>query len=67
MWNIVIGIVFVIGGFSGEMALRGADSSEALVVVGFGLIVWGLAQVSRQRSMENAQHQSVEDQQDENQ
>jgi hypothetical protein len=45
MWNIVIGAVFIIGGLSGHLALRGTNSSIALAAVGVGLIGWGLYQV----------------------
>jgi hypothetical protein len=45
MWNIVIGIVFIIGGLSGGMALRGTGSSGALAVFGAVLLLWGLYQV----------------------
>ena len=39
--NIIIGIVFVIGGLSGRLALLGTNSSLAITVLGAGLIVWG--------------------------
>ena len=47
MWNTIIGIVFVIGGLSGKLVLRGTNSSPALVAVGDILIVWGLLQMKR--------------------
>ena len=50
MWNIIIGAVFVIGGLSGKLALIGTNSSTALAVVGAGLVVWGIAQVSRRKN-----------------
>jgi len=46
MWNIIIGVVFVAGGLSGQMALRGTQSGPALAVLGGVLIVWGLVQVA---------------------
>ena len=49
MWNIVIGVLFVIGGLSGQFALRGTESSGALAVIGAGLIGWGVFQVFRAR------------------
>ena len=49
MWNTIIGIVFVIGGLSGKLVLRGTNSSPALVAVGDILIVWGLVQMSKRR------------------
>jgi len=41
MWNIVFGVVFVIGGLTDTLALRGTNSSTALAVIGGVLIVWG--------------------------
>jgi hypothetical protein len=49
MWNIVIGGVFVWGGLSGNLALRGTNSGGALAAVGGVLIVWGVVQVVRAR------------------
>ena len=49
MWNIIIGLVFIIGGLSGKLALRGTNSTAALVVIGFGLAGWGVFQVMRKR------------------
>jgi hypothetical protein len=47
MGNIIFGIVFIIGGLSGKLALRGTHSSTALVVVGVVLLLWGLYRMSR--------------------
>ena len=41
MGNIIIGIIFVIGGLSGELVLMGTNSPEALVGVGALLIAVG--------------------------
>ena len=49
MWNIVFGAICVVGGLSGQLALRGTQSSGALVVVGIGLVIWGAIQVSKKR------------------
>jgi uncharacterized membrane protein YgdD (TMEM256/DUF423 family) len=45
MWNIIIGIAFVIGGLSGKLALRGTNSGPALAAVGGVLLIWGIVQV----------------------
>lgn len=50
MWNIVIGIVFIVGGLSGKLALRGTQSGEALAVLGGVLAIWGIVQVVRRRN-----------------
>jgi hypothetical protein len=47
MWKIIIGAIFIIGGLSGTMVLRFTDSSDALVVVGVGMLIWGVVEVSR--------------------
>jgi hypothetical protein len=52
MWNIIIGIAFVIGGLSGQLALRGFDSPEGLAAFGGILIVWGIVQTVRAKNAE---------------
>jgi hypothetical protein len=47
MWNIIIGGIFIAGGLSGQLALRGTNSSNAIVAVGAGLVLWGLVQLVR--------------------
>jgi hypothetical protein len=49
MWNIVIGVVMVVGGLSGKLALKGTNSSGALAAIGAGLVVWGIVQIVRSR------------------
>lgn len=49
MWNIVIGIGFIVGGVTGKLALLGTDSSGALVAVGAGLLIWGIIQKVKER------------------
>jgi hypothetical protein len=48
--NIIIGIVFVIGGLSGHLALIGTNSGPALAVVGVGLILLGVYRMAKARS-----------------
>ena len=50
MWNIIIGILFIIGGASGEFVLKGTESSSALVVIGIGLVIWGVIQLAGRNS-----------------
>ena len=62
MFNIIVGLVFVIGGLSGQLALRGFNSPELLAAIGAVMIVWGVTQVVRRRR-ENAEYQQrIEDQ-----
>ena len=49
MWNIIIGLVFIGGGLSGQLALRGTESGPALAVLGGVLVIWGIVQVVRAR------------------
>lgn len=49
MWNIIIGIVCIIGGLSGKLALIGTNSGTALAGVGVALVIWGIVQEVRRR------------------
>ena len=39
--NIVIGLVMIIGGLSGNLALRGTGSGELLAGLGAAILLWG--------------------------
>ena len=39
--NIIFGLIFIVGGASGQLALIGTNSSGLLVVLGVGLLGWG--------------------------
>ena len=54
MWNIVIGIILVIGGLSGKLVLWGTGSGLALAGLGAVLVVWGVVQVIRRRGAQSA-------------
>ena len=45
MKSIIVGIVFIIGGFSGHLALIGTNSGTALGVIGIVLVILGMFQV----------------------
>lgn len=62
MFNIIIGLVFVIGGLSGQLALRGFNSPELLAAIGAVMIVWGITQVVRNRRADAEYQQQIEDQ-----
>lgn len=47
MWNIIFGLVAIVGGASGQLVLRGTNNSTALMVVGAGLVIYGIFQVVR--------------------
>ena len=57
MWNIVVGIVFIIGGLSGKLSLRGTNSGPALAVVGAALVIWGVVQMKKKKK-EQAEQQA---------
>ena len=44
--NIIVGVIFIIGGLSGQLVLRGTNSSGLLAVLGVGLIIWGVIKMS---------------------
>jgi hypothetical protein len=44
--NIIVGIVFIIGGLSGQLVMIGTNSGELLAVVGVGLIIWGVVKMA---------------------
>lgn len=41
MWNLVLGLVFLIGGLSGKLALIGTGSTKAMAVAGAAMMAWG--------------------------
>jgi hypothetical protein len=45
--NIIIGIVFIIGGLSGNMVFRGTQSGGALAAVGGFLVLLGIVRMAR--------------------
>ena len=47
MGNIIIGVIFVIGGLSGQLVLMGTNSPEALAGVGVLLIAVGAFRLKR--------------------
>ena len=47
MWNLIFGLILLVGGLSGKLALIGTNSSMALAVLGAALMVWGVVQLVR--------------------
>lgn len=45
MGNILFGIIFIVGGLSGKLALIGTNSPGALAAVGAGMVLWGVFQI----------------------
>ena len=50
MGNIIIGLIFVVGGLSGKLALIGTNSGPALAVVGGLMIAYGAYQMASRDS-----------------
>jgi len=46
--NIVIGLVFIVGGLSGGMVLRGTSSGAGLAVIGICLVGYGVFRLAKQ-------------------
>ena len=46
MGNIIFGIVFIVGGLSGKLALIGTNSGGALAGLGALMILWGIKQMN---------------------
>ena len=55
MSSIIIGLVFIVGGLSGQLALIGTNSGVALAVVGVLLIGRGIWRIRKQRAARAAQ------------
>lgn len=45
--NIILGVVFIIGGLSGQLVLIGTNSGVLLALVGVGLVVFGVIKMAR--------------------
>jgi len=54
MSSIIIGLVFIVGGLSGTLALIGTNSSTALAVVGMLLVGRGIYRIRKQRAQQQA-------------
>ncbi len=48
--NIIIGLVFIVGGLSGKFALIGTNSGTFLAMAGGALVIWGVYRLKRARS-----------------
>lgn len=56
MISIIIGIVMLIGGLSGQLVLRGTNSSVALVVVSIIVIIRGIYQMSQNKKEQDSEY-----------
>src|SRR5438132_11620943 len=54
MSSLIIGVIFIVGGLSGQLALVGTNSGTALAVVGALLIARGIYRIRKQRAQPQA-------------
>jgi hypothetical protein len=45
--KIIFGLVWIVGGATGTLSLKGTDSSGALIALGVVLLIWGGVQMAR--------------------
>ena len=48
--NILFGVIFIVGGLTGRLALIGTHSGPALAVLGSVMIILGLLRIANTRS-----------------
>src|SRR5207244_13103186 len=56
MSSLIIGVIFIVGGLSGQLALVGTNSGTALAVVGALLMARGIYRIRKQRAQPQAQY-----------
>jgi hypothetical protein len=47
--NVIIGLVFIVGGLSGKLAMRGTQSGAALAAIGGVLLLLGIYRMATSR------------------
>ncbi len=47
--NVIIGLVFIVGGLSGKLAMRGTQSGVALAAIGGVLLLLGIYRMATSR------------------
>jgi hypothetical protein len=55
MSSVIIGLIFIVGGLSGQLALIGANSGTALAVVGVLILGRGIYRIRKQRAQQQVQ------------
>jgi hypothetical protein len=53
--SVIIGLIFIVGGLSGKLALIGTNSGVALAVVGVLLVGRGIYRIRRQKAQQQPQ------------
>lgn len=49
IFNLIVGLIFIGGGLSGQLALRGTNSGPLLALLGLALAAFGIFQLVRSR------------------
>ncbi len=57
MGNIIVGVLFIIGGASGQYAMKGTNSPIALIVLGVALLAFGGYQLSSAKKPSQSRYQ----------
>jgi len=55
MSSVIIGLIFIVGGLSGRLALIGTNSGIALAVVGVLILGRGIYRIRKQRVQQQVQ------------
>ncbi len=55
MSSVIIGLIFIVGGLSGKLALIGTNSGIALAVVGVLILGRGIYRIRKQRAQQHVQ------------
>jgi hypothetical protein len=55
MSSVIIGLIFIVGGLSGKLALIGTNSGVALAVVGVLLVGRGIYRIRQQKAQQQPQ------------
>jgi len=55
MSSVIIGLIFIVGGLSGQLALIGTNSGTALAVVGVLILGRGIYRIRKQRAQQQVQ------------
>jgi|GEM_PF-263437 len=60
IFGLFVSIALIVGGLSGELVLRGTDSSEALVVVGVLFLIWDIVSIATHKKKPEIEESNVE-------
>ena len=61
IFGLFVSIFLIIGGLSGELVLRGTESSTALVVVGFLYLIWDIYAIATHKNQKTETEENTEE------